>query len=348
MKILYIDPVSHTEHINFNLLHLKAIFSVTRDVDCVFRENYLNNTSLSSIKQEYEIPSSLCKKRKIALVNRFFYWLTLWYIRFKVDFKKYDYIILSYYDEIALFLSFYPKNLLLINHINVSGLQSRLKFYFYNKLSKNNTQIVFEDYIKDYLISKGIKHVKVVPHGVIDRYIIDDSNVKRIFKHIFLKYKYVVFSPSSGSSDEVFINTLLYSDLFKQFLTKNDILFVVKTNIKIDFEHENILVINTFLSNEDYRYLFLKSNLILISYPPTFKYRVSAVFFEAISNNKCMQLANIEAFDQYKKYLPSQFYFKNIEELISNIYYFRYNDIDTNYKSIESKLMPDYSQVILK
>ena len=240
----------------------------------------------------------------------------------------------------------------MVNHNNISGLDNFVKRFFFKRISKKNTHIVFEDYIKKRLYQIGVKNVLVFPHGIPDPIVghsIDD-NLSQLFlpkKIDYANYKYVLFSPSS-STDQPFINKLIKNKRVLSFFEENKILLILKGNLDTSLS-ENIIVINKYLSKDQYQNIFIKSNFILLCYPTSFKYRVSAVFFECIANNKICLLSDIEAFNCYESHMNFNPFFKNIDDFLiklNDLMKTEDNMITNPYKN-RGKLIPNFNELMI-
>jgi hypothetical protein len=89
--------------------------------------------------------------------------------------------------------------------------------------------------------------------------------------------------------------------------------------------------------------------VILIAYPPSHKYRVSAVFLECIANNKICFLSDIEALKNYMVHIKIPLYFKNINELIDCVNKFLQLDkeiIAAPFKDTEG-MVPKFTELII-
>lgn len=347
-KILYIDPLLQNGHVNFNNIYIESFRKSGYRLEFVFVSGYEDKLNIDSSEVLYSIPKFFFKKDLGKLGNRIAYFFALLIIKLFVDFKKYDLIIFSSFEEVSFFLS-NIKNCYLINHINVStSVESKVKYFFLNKVLINNSLIVLDEETKNYLNSKGNYKIYVQPHGLPNAKSLTNRKKDDEFDYIFDelgKYKKILFSPSESSSDKNFINELIQSDKFMEYLEQEDILFVYKD--KSPVVKSNILVINGFLDQNAYDYLFLKSNIILIAYPPNFKYRVSGVLLECIANDKPCVVSRIDTLESYNGFFKYNPFYSNIDELIHAILdldKFDQND-DGYYKNL-SMLEPNFDNFI--
>lgn len=319
-KILYVDPLSPRGHINFNKIYIEELLKLYTNVDFAFKENYIDKLSINYKNKVYSIPDKLYDKSKSKIRNRFNYYKILSYIKKNCNIDSYDYIIFSSYEEISLYFSKFKKKLILINHNNISGLRNPIKLFFFRKNAIQHINIVLEDYIKEYLLTLNIPNVYTLYHGLgdpYDRALINNSSLSNDFDYLH-KFKYVIFSPSNTSSDNAFINNLITDYNFISFLKENDILIIFK-NTHLHTEYENVRIICDYLSDLQYQYLFLRSDLILISYPSTFTYRVSAILLECMSNEKLCLISEIPSLNVYSDYFNYSPFYNSRETLIEKL-----------------------------
>lgn len=310
MKVLYIDPFSSSSHANFNRMHIEAIRKVAKDMHFVFKENYWKEVGVQVTEVCYAIPSSYFGKNKGGLINRFYMCLVLWKIRQNVPLNQYDKIIFAAYEEISLYFAFFAVPLYLINHNNISTLNNRVKRFFFKRISKRNTHIVLEPYIKDYLKSIGVKKVEVVRHGLISPYPNNSLRVNNPLLH-----KQFLFSPSMQSVDVEFMEKLVRDKSFIKYLEEHDLFLVLRSKI-LHSPSSNIQILSHYMSKEEYMAYFSGATAILLVYPKSFRYRVSGVLLEAISCGKNTLMSDIEIFRQYESLFGTNAYFSTVNSLI--------------------------------
>ena len=158
----------------------------------------------------------------------------------------------------------------------------------------------------------------------------------------------IIFIPTGQKYGDSFIKKIIESTIFTEFLEREKILLVIKDK-NIEIYNENILVLKSYISNEEYQSLFLVSTLILLSYPKSFKYRISAVLFESFSSKKACLLSEIEGFTSYSNYFNYNPFYSDIESLIFRIEnYFVYMKKPSNkpYKNLE-KLNQNFSKLFI-
>ena len=322
-KVLYIDPFSTMGHLNFNKIYINEILKEDVIVDFLFRSYYSSKLGINN--NFITIPENLFTKSDNRFITRLYEIKKLRFINKILALKSYDIVIMSSYDEISLYLNPIKSKLFLINHNNLIGLENQIKLFVYKKISKNNIQIVFEDYIKKYVNSIGISGVIKINHGLPEKFKVNDNMAITSLRDLNIEqYKNLVFVPSSSSSDHGFISKLINNSYFQKYLNENNILLIVKGNFKT-VNNQNIQVIKKYLSKLEYRYLFIKSSIIIIKYPASFKNRTSAVFMECVANDKIALISKIKAFNELASKINYNPYFATINELI--------NKIDVNLKN---------------
>lgn len=344
MKVLYIDPFSSTSHANFNRLHIEAIRKNTVDLHFVFKEAYYKEVGVQASDVDYSIPLSCYVQNKGGLINRLYMCLVWWKIRQHVCLKQYDKIIVAAYEEISLFFAFYRTPLYLINHNNLSGLDNRVKRFFFKAISKRNIHIVLEPNMKEYLNMLGISNVEIVRHGLIAPYTLNIPSEECQFQK-----KTFLFSPSITSVDEKFINKMINDEMLISFLEKEDIYLVIRSKTLIS-SSRHIKILSNYLTKMEYISYFLQASAILLIYPASFKYRVSGVLLEAISCGKKVIMSDIDIFRQYENLFGPQSYFTTIEDLMACLKLLlnskNYNSCLTDLQ--RTLYMPDYSKILYK
>lgn len=341
-RILYIDPILQQGHVNFNNIYIGALLDAGFKIDFIFASGYEKKLDIDISKVVYSVPKFLLNNRYGGLGNRLTYFLSLILIRLKVNFKSYDLVIFSSFEEMSFYFSGI-RNCYLINHINVSeACTNSLKFFFLHRVLVNNSVIVLDRETEQILKSKNNYNIVLQPHGLAkakSEQIIENTTSELVFK--IQRFDKIIFSPSDLSSDKEFLNILIKDSKFLNFLETENILFVFKDRPTI--KHGNILQTNQFLDASTYDYLFLKSSIILIAYPKNFRYRVSGVLLESITNNKPCLISEIESIKAYSEFFTYNPFYNNVNTLIqktiillnekkSNPFYKDLNSLEPNFK----------------
>ena len=319
-RILYIDPFSTYGHKNFNEIKIRNLACLEVELTCVFRDGYFEELHFEKKKTRlYKIPKKYYKGNRSSFFNRIEMIKILRHVKRELNFKDFDKIILAAYDNIALYFSFIREEIFLVNHNNLAGLDNKIKLFFFKQISKRNIHLVFEDYMREYLNSIGIAKVISVSHGLPNEFkAIGDLPPTSLTDLKIEQYSNLIFVPSSSSSDVFFIDKLINDSSFQNYLKENNILLVLRGDYEVT-QNKNIQIINKYLSKIDYRYLLIKSSIIIIKYPASFKYRTSAVFLDCVANNKIVLISEIEAFKQLESKINYNPYFTTIDELIDKV-----------------------------
>lgn len=326
INILYVDPNSEDEHINFNNIYIHHLLKEDINVSFSFKEGYHEKINLPEKSEIFQIPQKLFESdNKSPIHYRLNFIKKIRYLKKNVDLDKYQAVFFSSYDELSLYFCFLKKRLILVNHNNLQRLNSVKKF-FYKRNSKNNIQIVFDEESKKFLSQNNLSEkVFVIRHGIPPKIEYNEEKLEKVFFDILSENgnkmeekKYILF-PSKSSTDLTFLEELNSSEKFISFIEKEKIVVILRNKISGEQGSKNIVVLDGFIDNEKYNALFLKSHLICLKYNQEFKYRSSGVFFESISNDKRVMMNNIPAFLSYKSFFQYDPYFSDISTLIDKI-----------------------------
>lgn len=283
-KILFIDPLLQHGHVGFNQIYIQALEKENVEINFVLVKGYDQKLETPNKNIVYSLPLFLFKLNLGGIVNRIFYLIGLVLIRVNVNIKSYDKVIFSSFEEISFYFSGI-RNVTVINHINAHKTNSKIKLFFLKKVLKRNTCIVFDKTTKEYLDQKGNFNIVVKPHGFLKPEAPFNKKIFNLDTRLEeTNFKHIIFSPSSNSSDDIFLKELIKCSEIIDFLKKNNILLILKGDFQSG--EKNILILKKHISNQTYKQLFQKSTIILIAYPESFKYRVSGVLFECFSYNK--------------------------------------------------------------
>ena len=186
-------------------------------------------------------------------------------LKIKLTQLKYQKLVFLSYENMSFcFLSrIFDENTYVVEHNNIDFIiENKIKRLSYNLTSKLITHVVFEDYISDFIVKEFGKKTKIIAHPV-NRY----SQCSKVSNFNY------IFCPSSDTP-KAFLDRLLI------FCERNNLVLITKDKYKLK-ESEFLIQKNFF---ENYDEVFVNASYIAIGVD--FKYRISAVFYEAISNNK--------------------------------------------------------------
>ncbi|PEF91604.1 MULTISPECIES: glycosyltransferase family 4 protein [Bacillus] len=202
------------------------------------------------------------------------------------------------FDTIAFALGWLwikSNNTFILHHKNIDELNSKIKRFLFKTYMNKVNHIVFEEFFKEYLINEiGVeeKRIHVIPHPIFSPSVSDEDNF--IYDCIGL----------SNSNDEGFIKQIIDEEIKTNYL-KNSNLHVVLRSKKYKFDNDNLKVISGYLPKEEYDYYTKKCKTVFVPLPNTFKYRVSGVIYDALSNYKVVIANNVPIVKHYEEKYPN-------------------------------------------
>ncbi len=300
-KIYYIDYISPNGHIGFNRIHIKALLNLGISINAIFREGYYEKIGIDkpNLINFFSIPNELYKEKnnilsRIELIRR------LRLIHKSINLDKNDIVIFSCYETISLCMAPNFGDAYIIDHMSVADLDSTVKKYFFKHLPTSYRHVVFNDYIANRLSNDSISSI-IIPHGFSEKIYVT-SSMGVLNKHCLQPQKYL-FSPSPSSVDRSYLSTICNDMNFNIFLEKKNIKFVLRGNYNINEKYmNNYVLINEYMDYQEYLSLFENALSIILCYPNSFKYRVSAVLFESMVYNIPYLLKNNKSLNYYSKY----------------------------------------------
>lgn len=316
MKILYFDIWSPAGHYVFNNIHLKALSQIG-DVYTVFREGYYK-FDYPHVTPYLEIPDNLYVKNHGYYYTRYKLSGMMNWVWKQCSSEKWDYIILSSYDPFALFISQRFKNSMVIDHNTLGLLDSKIHGFPLRHLGKGIKHIVFNNSMKSRLQECGINNVSVVPHGFLPMEVeeLSQEDEKKLMQKYFLEpTDKIVFLPSLSKETSDMFGKIIYNPEFNDFLKQHGLKLITKSKEKRD-SMSNIIILNGYLPEKDYNFLFLHSSCNVLLYSNDFKYRTSGVLNECFANNIPCIISNCPGLKEYLPYFNNKYcVFRNSEEI---------------------------------
>ena len=344
MKILFFDVWSPRGHFVFNNIHLKAL-SQMGDVYTVFREGYYKY-DYPNVIPFVEVPDELYAKNRGFYYTRFKLAGVIRWVWKRVSSENWDYIILSSYDPFAVYISQRFKNSIVIDHNTLGLLDSKIHSFPLCHLSKGIKHVVFNNAMKTRLQECGINNVSIVPHGFLPMEV--EELTQKDEKEILQKYSLkstdkIIFLPSLSKETNDLFGQELYNQDFNDFLKQNGLKLITKSKVKRD-SMSNIIILNGYLPEKDYQYLFLHSSCNVLMYSNDFKYRTSGVLNECFANNIPCIISDCPGLKEYLPYINNGYcMFRNSEEIKKSII----SAIDSNpleyYRNLEEISNPKYA-----
>lgn len=291
-KILFIDPLSPTGHIQYNNYWINCLNNLECSYETCFKKNYKKNFDLKEKSYEIEEKYYLkLEKSKNFFIKRYYLFLILKEIEKKVNFEDYDKIIFSSFENFSLFiyLLFYKnKNIYAILHNNIQKINNKIIYFLIKSISKKINLISLDENIKENLEKIKI-NTGLVIHPIPNKFKLNTQKDNHIIK---------IFSPSKTSIDENFILELLGA---KKLLKNLKLEFFIR-NTKLEMKIDNLTISKRYLSDEEYRDKFSEAEIIILPYKKDFQNRLSNIFFEAVSNEKKILISEESFLKIYSKY----------------------------------------------
>ena len=345
---LYVDYIYLTGHVNFNNIHIKAILEQDKNAKLVLFKRIARQLPYTSAQYALKLPNLLEKKDGHPFLNRIRFLITLIYIKIRVRPEKYKKVIVSSCDEITLGLCPLCRNMYIISHGNARNMANSLKRYFCKRLARHNTFIVFNHNMAQPFLKNGIHKLHIISHGCVEpTHTIQHQPSPK-------KHRLTIFHPSTRP-EQSFIDQLTHSPQFLRFLREEDILLILRKssppckggvrgglNGKSQEKNPNIQFINRYLTTQEYLTLFHQSDIILLAYPPQFKYMVSGVSYECVANKKNILILHNPSLAYCAPYYNYNVFFKDITQLCERITYLKNHPEATCIVSPQ-QLQPDYA-----
>lgn len=277
LRVLYVDALCPSGHRVFNSLTISALKDLKAELKLVGHERCLPD----KINIAYRIPKRYLAKRKAGSFSKFSYrireYQKLQWLLKVIEKEHPDLVILSSYETISLSMvsSSLKIPVLAFNHNNIDELGSRVKRYFYRRIGGSVTQVVFENYMADYLKNniKVRSEVIVLPHIV-------ESNERSEFQaELPTPDSMLLFAPSSSNDFSLIEDLLMREDEIRS----NGIKLVAK--FKEDVSQDSIILRKRF-SDKEYDSFLRSCSAVFVPLPRSFNYRISNVVNEAIANGK--------------------------------------------------------------
>jgi hypothetical protein len=209
-----------------------------------------------------------------------------------------SHIFVSTYDTMmfAIGRHFFRKKdkIFLLHHFNIDELENNVKSWFFKRYMRNVDHIVFEEFIKEYLIKRfnlDENKIHVLPHPLNQ----DSIQINTETEYICVGL--------SNSNDEKIIADIVKMEEKLELLKKDGRKVILKSK-DIKFDNGFLIVVNGFLEENVYKNYIKKSKCIYAPFPSTFRYRMSGTLVDAFSNNKIVLGSDIPLFKQYENDYP--------------------------------------------
>ena len=250
MRILIIDYLSPTGHVNFDQIHINSILNLGHKVHLVGRKGQFPAFEKKEDVTITNIPDFFYKSYSFpVLTERVLGVLCLIWIRYLYSHSQggYDSVVFLSYDILTLPMFRISIPVYLINHNNVDQLDNIIKLYLTRHIPSNYCHVALNEYMYDRLKSLLPSYcIYYVPHGCLE----PTNDRKPSFVEEDDKF---IFCPVNRNYNASLMRAVMNSVEFNRFLEINNIVFFVKHQLQSD-STGNIKVISI-LDDEEYNYL---------------------------------------------------------------------------------------------
>lgn len=316
MNLLLIDYITLLGHRNFNMIHVESMLRLGHNITLVGRKEALSYIRESDKISKIILPEWVYgKKHKTHSYfhRRLLDIRTLYWIKRNVQYKPFDKIVFLAYDIMSLSFFRTNKEVILINHANVSELSNRQNFILTKLLPRNYKHVGLNSCMLSRLRELfPTKIVQYVPHGIVPT---NNSGKRPSFMKGGEKF---LFCPVNSNYDRVFIKRIFESDIMINALQDHDIKLFVKESLGIESSTRCIKNIVSKLSNEEYDYMLKNALAVILPYSNDFKYRCSGIFFECVAYDTPVLTTKMEDMLIYKNDANILF-FQDEDELVDNM-----------------------------
>lgn len=314
-KILFVDLFSPRGHYNFNSIYLKAINNIPGvSVDVLFVEGFLEGMGLDKTMYVNSFVFNKYESRKTDLIHKLFWrWhqmARLRYCKKLVRKNKYDFVFFSTFDELTFSLfGILKKNVMAVYHQDANHLLgSSLVLKSMRSIAKKVKIISLNKAYSELMETEGIRNT-FVPHGFIPAKP-EENNGNRS-----------IFVPINDAIDFDLVHKLV-SASFSDLLVRLNVTMTIKNIPGLPLNLPNIRVTERYIPAEEYKRLFATSELILLPYDRNeYRYRTSAMLFEAIANQKYVAIPTAEAFMSLKNSEDTgMFMYDSVEDIYQYVH----------------------------
>lgn len=307
MKVLFCEFLYPLTHSRSNSFYINCLNEVVDELHVMSPKGFYKNLDLGVIN--HDIRQLSVNRGKISYRKNTFYYM---YMAYKIvcD-NKIDKCIVASSDYITLlFFKILLPNLeiYMIHHAELDSLYcnklKRLVFAIYKNRIRH---FVFEEYIKIYL-RKELKiksKIIVMPHSLNKN---EHVTVSKTFDLVGL----------SNSNDEDIICSLIQYEIDSHELKRRNMIVVLKSQ-KYHYNDGALIVLNGYLSDDEYNRYINGAKYIFIPFPKNFCYRESGTLMDALSNGKKVIASNVKLVNEYSKLYPSICFFFNTITDIMNV-----------------------------
>ena len=205
------------------------------------------------------------------------------------------------------------KPIFLMEHYNVDDIASPSMLSHYLKYANLVHHLVFAPFIGDYINSLGVDKDKI--HFVHHPLFTINNPMTERKKNDFTN----VLCPGL-SNDESFIDSIIEYEKKYAILENNNIRLVLRTPKEYNDVPASIRFMRGFLTKDEYESLYNTSDLVLVIYPSSYRFRFSSVILNSMTKHKVLLGNNIDIVRYFSKKYPNNcLLFNSVKELFEII-----------------------------
>jgi hypothetical protein len=320
--VLFVDLFCPDGHGELNRVFLRGLIAAGARVDGAFKIGYAEKLDVPGIGAVFDFPERFFDERCGPLRGRWNQWMLLMAIRARINVERYAMVFFSSFDELTVIMSGRWPGAVFLNHANIAGMDHPLKRRAMLGLGDDCTFVVFHEFVARRAREQGLYRVDTLPQGLPSPYPPVES-AEAVLASIDSRLggnrsQRIIFVPSGAKYADGFIRHLCQDPEFAAFLETQGAVLVLK-GMALPDVRSSMIGVEGRLSTVQYRALFNASTALVLHYPPTFTYRVSATLMECFANQKPCLLSAIESFEAFSKHFEYRPYYRNKAELMEGI-----------------------------
>lgn len=293
MKILFLDFLYPNGHTRLNTLLIEYLSSFSNVIVPIPDGHYEKVALKAEVIEDdvFKIEAGKVRSRLSTL-------RIMWQSAALVRKKKPDYIFISSYDTLTFAIGrlFFPRNqkIFLLHHNNIDQLSNRIKRWAFSSYLNKVKHLVFEDFIKSYLMDKynlNGDSIQILPHPLYINSVRNDD--KPIYDCVGL----------SNSNNETIISQIIELEKKEAVFSKGNRKVILKSKTQ-EFDNGNLKIVRGYLNSDLYDHYINNSRSIYIPFPLSYKNRMSGTLVDALSNEKIVFGSDIPLIKSYSLKYP--------------------------------------------
>lgn len=201
----------------------------------------------------------------------------------------------------------------LMEHYNVDDISYPLMLNHYLSYANEVHHLVFAPFIGDYINSLGVDKSRVhfIHHPLFTEDLHKNSNKDNTFINVLCP---------GLSNDESILESIIEYERDHRILERNSIRLELRSNKDFDNVPQSIRFIKGFLTKEEYESLYNDTDLVLVTYPQSYRFRFSSVILNSMTKHKVLIGNNIDIVRYFSNKYPNNcLVFSSIKEFFDII-----------------------------